>query len=87
MRMIRSHSWPLLTDVFETPMMDQETVDVKTGTMSFDCSLGSGRLVVGQRNGVFYSLDEDHPLEHTDLPHSIQRQYYHSFYKRTLGAF
>ena len=87
--MIRWHSWPLLTEVLEpSSLMEQEeSVVMNTGTVSFDSSLHPrrSRMLVGQRNGIFYSVDEDEFVDQTELPHSVHRQLLQSNNKRIFG--
>ena len=68
-------------------MEQEESVAVKTGTVSFDSSLQPrrSRMLVGQRNGIFYSVDEDNSIDQTELPHSVHRQLLQSANKRNLG--
>ena len=88
--MIRWHSWPLLTEVLEHSSLAEQDANVgmKTGTVSFDSSIHPRRtqMLIGQRNGVFYSIEDDHSIDQVELPHSVHRQLLHqSNSVRNLG--
>ena len=83
--MRRSRSWPLLSDSSEPdlmPMNDQITNNQRT-LQSFD---GSRSMFISQRQGIFYSFDED-SVEVQEFPASIQRQARRSTKRRKLGLF
>ena len=84
-KMRRSRSWPLLSDSSEPdlmPMNDQITNNQRT-LQSFD---GSRSMFISQRQGIFYSFDED-SVEVQEFPASIQRQARRSTRRRKLGLF